>query len=178
VLCLGVSSSQVRNPNENHPILKALRGQRTAPGHRAGRLQSQHLHTGVPITSSPLSTLSPQLGGWNITGPWAKDNFQDTLQVVTAHYRTSPFFSVYVSADSKNSNSNVIQVSWPRNRTGQDLVLSLAGAGRKRLALSGIATLACEPGFFLVVRFLQGRECERTAHHSWKVAHSGNRSGG
>lgn len=56
------------------------------------------------------SALSPQLGGWNITGPWAKDNFQDTLQVVTAHYRTSPFFSVYVSADSKNSNSNVIQV--------------------------------------------------------------------
>lgn len=29
---------------------------------------------------------------------------------MTAHYRTSPFFSVYVSADSKNSNSNVIQV--------------------------------------------------------------------
>ncbi|KAK2506148.1 LOW QUALITY PROTEIN: hypothetical protein MC885_005386 [Smutsia gigantea] len=35
---------------------------------------------------------------------------KDTLQVVTSHYRTSPFFSVYVSADSKNSNSNVIQV--------------------------------------------------------------------
>lgn len=33
--------------------------------------------------------------------------------MVTSHYRTSPFFSVYVSADSKNSNSNVIQVSWP-----------------------------------------------------------------
>lgn len=33
--------------------------------------------------------------------------------MVTAHYRTSPFFSVYVSADSKNSNSNVIQVSRP-----------------------------------------------------------------
>ena len=33
-----------------------------------------------------------------------------TLREVTAHYRTSPFFSVYVSADSKNSNSNVIQV--------------------------------------------------------------------
>lgn len=59
----------------------------------------------------PLSLLSPQLGGWNITGPWNKDNFQDILQVVTSHYRTSPFFSVYVSADSKNSNSNVIQVS-------------------------------------------------------------------
>lgn len=61
----------------------------------------------LPVPSPP-----PQLGGWNITGPWDKDNFQDTLQVVTSHYRTSPFFSVYVSADSKNSNSNVIQVSW------------------------------------------------------------------
>ncbi|XP_015454297.2 endothelin-converting enzyme 1 [Pteropus alecto] len=62
-----------------------------------------------------LSVSAPQLftyklGGWNITGPWDKDNFQDILQVVTSHYRTSPFFSVYVSADSKNSNSNVIQV--------------------------------------------------------------------
>lgn len=52
----------------------------------------------------------PQLGGWNITGTWAGDNFNETLREVTAHYRTSPFFSVYVSADSKNSNSNVIQV--------------------------------------------------------------------
>lgn len=73
---------------------------------------SHQLTTGThPCTHAPPRLLSPpQLGGWNITGPWAKDNFQDTLQVVTAHYRTSPFFSVYVSADSKNSNSNVIQV--------------------------------------------------------------------
>uniref|UniRef100_A0A2I3HZZ9 Endothelin-converting enzyme 1 n=1 Tax=Nomascus leucogenys TaxID=61853 RepID=A0A2I3HZZ9_NOMLE len=62
------------------------------------------------LRAKPLMELIERLGGWNITGPWAKDNFQDTLQVVTAHYRTSPFFSVYVSADSKNSNSNVIQV--------------------------------------------------------------------
>lgn len=73
------------------------------------------------ITS--LCPPSPQLGGWNITGPWDKDNFQEILQVVTSRYRTSPFFSVYVSADSKNSNSNVIQVSWPGvpGRRGQDL---------------------------------------------------------
>lgn len=78
-----------------------------------------------PPTSSPCfpehrsllifsSLPSSQLGGWNITGPWNKNNFQDTLQVITSNYRTSPFFSVYVSADSKNSNSNVIQVSGPR----------------------------------------------------------------
>lgn len=63
------------------------------------------------LKAKPLMELIEKLGGWNITGPWDKDNFQDTLQVVTSHYHTSPFFSVYVSADSKNSNSNVIQVS-------------------------------------------------------------------
>uniref|UniRef100_A0A8C2SBK8 Endothelin-converting enzyme 1 n=1 Tax=Capra hircus TaxID=9925 RepID=A0A8C2SBK8_CAPHI len=62
------------------------------------------------LKAKPLIELIKKLGGWNITGPWDKDNFQDTLQVVTSHYHTSPFFSVYVSADSKNSNSNVIQV--------------------------------------------------------------------
>uniref|UniRef100_A0A4W2II24 Endothelin-converting enzyme 1 n=1 Tax=Bos indicus x Bos taurus TaxID=30522 RepID=A0A4W2II24_BOBOX len=62
------------------------------------------------LKAKPLMELIEKLGGWNITGPWDKDNFQDTLQVVTSHYHTSPFFSVYVSADSKNSNSNVIQV--------------------------------------------------------------------
>ncbi|XP_054576396.1 endothelin-converting enzyme 1 isoform X4 [Eptesicus fuscus] len=62
------------------------------------------------LKAKPLMELIERLGGWNITGPWDKDNFQEILQVVTSHYRTSPFFSVYVSADSKNSNSNVIQV--------------------------------------------------------------------
>ncbi|XP_074832019.1 endothelin-converting enzyme 1 isoform X2 [Carettochelys insculpta] len=62
------------------------------------------------LKAKPLMELIEKLGGWNITGPWDKDNFNRTLQEVTAHYRTSPFFSVYVSADSKNSNSNVIQV--------------------------------------------------------------------
>lgn len=94
--------------------LEAQRGQMTAPGHRASPWQEQNSHPGLlPPLHLPLPSLCPQLGGWNITGPWDKDNFQDTLQVVTSHYRTSPFFSVYVSADSKNSNSNVIQVSWP-----------------------------------------------------------------
>ncbi|EMP30065.1 Endothelin-converting enzyme 1 [Chelonia mydas] len=62
------------------------------------------------LKAKPLMELIEQLGGWNITGPWDKDNFNKTLQEVTAHYHTSPFFSIYVSADSKNSNSNVIQV--------------------------------------------------------------------
>lgn len=45
-----------------------------------------------------------------MTQRWDKDNFQEVLRVVSANYRTSPFFSVFVSTDSKNSNSNVIQV--------------------------------------------------------------------
>lgn len=87
-----------------------LQGDRTCDSDLHSVLTPAH-HRYSPVhTHTTPSALSPQLGGWNITGPWAKDNFQDTLQVVTAHYRTSPFFSVYVSADSKNSNSNVIQV--------------------------------------------------------------------
>uniref|UniRef100_A0A8D0L438 Endothelin-converting enzyme 1 n=2 Tax=Sphenodon punctatus TaxID=8508 RepID=A0A8D0L438_SPHPU len=62
------------------------------------------------LKAKPLMELITKLGGWNITGPWDRDNFNQTLREVTAHYHTSPFFSVYVSADSKNSNSNVIQV--------------------------------------------------------------------
>lgn len=54
--------------------------------------------------------LDLQIGGWNITGPWEKDNFMEVLKVVSGPYRAQPFFSVGVSADPKNSNSNVIQV--------------------------------------------------------------------
>ncbi|CAM9110461.1 unnamed protein product [Lampetra planeri] len=56
------------------------------------------------------SELCVQIGGWNMTGPWDKDNFMDVLKVVSGPYRAQPFFSVGVSADPKNSNSNVIQV--------------------------------------------------------------------
>lgn len=34
----------------------------------------------------------------------------EVLKVVSGPYRAQPFFSVGVSADPKNSNSNVIQV--------------------------------------------------------------------
>ncbi|ERE76677.1 endothelin-converting enzyme 2 isoform 1 [Cricetulus griseus] len=50
------------------------------------------------------------IGGWNITGPWDEDNFMEVLKTVAGTYRATPFFTVYVSADSKSSNSNVIQV--------------------------------------------------------------------
>ncbi|XP_066547621.1 endothelin-converting enzyme 1 isoform X2 [Amia ocellicauda] len=62
------------------------------------------------LGARPLQELINQTGGWALTGPWDKDNFQEVLITVSSLYRTSPFFSVYVSTDSKNSNSNVIQV--------------------------------------------------------------------
>lgn len=45
-----------------------------------------------------------------MTGPWDKNNFQEVLRTVSAIYRTSPFFAVFVNTDSKNSSSNIIQV--------------------------------------------------------------------
>lgn len=44
--------------------------------------------------------------------------------MVSANYHTSPFFTVFVSTDSKNSNSNIIQVS------GAKIQRSLAGFPR------------------------------------------------
>uniref|UniRef100_A0A8C4HN60 Endothelin-converting enzyme 1 n=1 Tax=Dicentrarchus labrax TaxID=13489 RepID=A0A8C4HN60_DICLA len=58
----------------------------------------------------PLQELISQIGGWALTESWDKDNFQEVLRSVSANYRTSPFFTVFVSTDSKNSNSNIIQV--------------------------------------------------------------------
>ncbi len=52
-----------------------------------------------------------------MTGPWEKENFMEVLKVVSGPYRAQPFFSVGVSADPKNSNSNVIQVKLTRNHS-------------------------------------------------------------
>ncbi|XP_008318964.1 endothelin-converting enzyme 1 [Cynoglossus semilaevis] len=62
------------------------------------------------LGAKPLQELISQIGGWALTEPWDKNNFQEVLRKVSANYRTSPFFTVFVNADSKNSNSNVIQV--------------------------------------------------------------------
>ncbi|XP_060925405.1 endothelin-converting enzyme 1 isoform X1 [Limanda limanda] len=62
------------------------------------------------LGAKPLQGLISQIGGWALTEPWDKDNFDEVLQMVSGNYRTSPFFTVFVSTDSKNSNSNIIQV--------------------------------------------------------------------
>lgn len=56
-----------------------------------------------------------------MTGPWDKDNFMEVLKVVSGPYRAQPFFSVGVSADPKNSNSNVVQVRLKKVTPGSEL---------------------------------------------------------
>ncbi|XP_078523458.1 endothelin-converting enzyme 2 [Lissotriton helveticus] len=62
------------------------------------------------LGAKPLIELIDKIGGWNITGSWNRGNFMEVLKTVSGTYRSSPFFSLYVSADSKSSNSNIIQV--------------------------------------------------------------------
>lgn len=72
------------------------------------------LSLGCPCYPEEAKTFSCfvclQTGGWNITEPWEKDNFMEVLKTVSGPYRAQPFFTVGVSVDPKNSNSNVIQV--------------------------------------------------------------------
>ncbi|XP_021083785.1 endothelin-converting enzyme 2 isoform X2 [Mesocricetus auratus] len=86
------------------------------------------------LGAQPLRDLIDKIGGWNITGPWDEDNFMDVLKAVAGTYRATPFFTVYVSADAKSSNSNVIQVDqsglflpsrdYYLNRTANEKVLT------------------------------------------------------
>ncbi|XP_014588265.1 endothelin-converting enzyme 2 isoform X4 [Equus przewalskii] len=86
------------------------------------------------LGAQPLRDLIDKIGGWNVTGPWDQDNFMEVLKAVAGTYRATPFFTVYVSADSKSSNSNVIQVDqsglflpsrdYYLNRTANEKVLT------------------------------------------------------
>ncbi|XP_053513833.1 endothelin-converting enzyme 2 isoform X3 [Artibeus jamaicensis] len=86
------------------------------------------------LGAQPLRDLIEKIGGWNVTGPWDQDNFMEVLKAVAGTYRATPFFTVYVSADSKSSNSNVIQVDqsglflpsrdYYLNRTANEKVLT------------------------------------------------------
>ncbi|KAM5277233.1 endothelin-converting enzyme 2 isoform 3-T3 [Hipposideros larvatus] len=86
------------------------------------------------LGAQPLADLIEKIGGWNVTGPWNQDNFVEVLKAVAGTYRATPFFTVYVGADSKSSNSNVIQVDqaglflpsrdYYLNRTANEKVLT------------------------------------------------------
>ncbi|XP_029630977.1 endothelin-converting enzyme 1 isoform X1 [Salmo trutta] len=62
------------------------------------------------LGAQPLQELINQTGGWALTGSWDNNNFQEVLRTVSANYHCSPFFTVFVSTDSKCSNHNIIQV--------------------------------------------------------------------
>ncbi|XP_064929780.1 endothelin-converting enzyme 2 isoform X7 [Columba livia] len=87
------------------------------------------------LGSQPLMELiDKQIGGWNVTGSWNQTSFMEVLKMVSGTYRATPFFTVYVGADSKSSNSNVIQVDqsglflpsrdYYLNKTANDRVLA------------------------------------------------------
>ncbi|XP_070967425.1 endothelin-converting enzyme 1-like isoform X3 [Oncorhynchus clarkii lewisi] len=65
------------------------------------------------LGAQPLQELINQTGGWALTGSWDKNNFQEVLRTVSANYHCSPFFTVFVSTDSKCSNHNIIQTLAP-----------------------------------------------------------------
>ncbi|RLW00763.1 hypothetical protein DV515_00008641 [Chloebia gouldiae] len=71
------------------------------------------------LGSQPLMELIDKIGGWNITGSWNQTSFMEVLKSVSGTYRATPFFTVYVGADSKSSNSNIIQVGTLAPRGGR-----------------------------------------------------------
>ncbi|KAJ7306527.1 hypothetical protein JRQ81_009887 [Phrynocephalus forsythii] len=62
------------------------------------------------LKEKPLTDRIQKLGGWNINVSLATKDFNRTLLEVVAHLHISPFFSIYVGADSKNSSCNIVQV--------------------------------------------------------------------
>ncbi|KAG7225926.1 hypothetical protein INR49_018527 [Caranx melampygus] len=102
---------------QNQALLKHLLENGTFNGSSEAERKTQSYYLSCLNTqrieelgAQPLIDLITKIGGWNMTGPWDKENFMDVLKVVSGPYRAQPFFSVGVSADPKNSNSNVIQV--------------------------------------------------------------------
>uniref|UniRef100_A0A673YAE4 endothelin-converting enzyme 1 n=1 Tax=Salmo trutta TaxID=8032 RepID=A0A673YAE4_SALTR len=104
--------------NQNQAVLKNLlenvtfnsssEAERKTQFYYLSCLNEQHIEE---LGATPLIDLITKTGGWSITGPWEKDNFMEVLKTVSGPYRAQPFFTVRVSVDPKNSNSNVIQVS-------------------------------------------------------------------
>ncbi|XP_048397949.1 endothelin-converting enzyme 2-like isoform X2 [Stegostoma tigrinum] len=103
--------------DQNQAVMKHLLENSTFNSSSEAERKAQHYYLSClneqkieELGAQPLIDLINRTGGWNITGPWDKDNFMEVLKAVSGTYRAVPFFTVYVSADSKSSNSNVIQV--------------------------------------------------------------------
>ncbi|KAK1162393.1 endothelin-converting enzyme 2-like isoform X1, partial [Acipenser oxyrinchus oxyrinchus] len=103
--------------DQNQAILKHLLENTTFNSSSEAEKKAQHYYLSClneqsieELGAQPLIDLINKIGGWNITGPWDKDNFMEVLKTVSGPYRAMPFFTIYVSVDPKNSNSNVIQL--------------------------------------------------------------------
>uniref|UniRef100_A0AAY4EKG5 Endothelin-converting enzyme 1 n=1 Tax=Denticeps clupeoides TaxID=299321 RepID=A0AAY4EKG5_9TELE len=101
----------------NMAVMKHLLENTTMKGLSKAELKAQRYYQACmseakieALGAQPLQELINKTGDWALTGPWDKDNFQEVLRMVSANFRTSPFFTVFVSTDSKSSNSNIIQV--------------------------------------------------------------------
>ncbi|XP_028320046.1 endothelin-converting enzyme 2b isoform X2 [Gouania willdenowi] len=102
---------------QNQALLKHLLENGTFNGSSEAEKKTQSYYLSCLNTqrieelgATPLVDLIAKIGGWNLSGSWDKENFMEVLKVVSGPYRAQPFFSVRVSTDPKNSNSNVIQV--------------------------------------------------------------------
>ncbi len=64
-------------------------------------------------TNVCLFSFALQLGGWNVTGSFNIDkyDFNDTMRKMEAWYVEQPFFTIFITADEKNSSRNELQVS-------------------------------------------------------------------
>ncbi|XP_075412247.1 endothelin-converting enzyme 2 isoform X1 [Tenrec ecaudatus] len=127
--------------DQNQAILKHLLENTTFNSSSEAELKTQrfylsclHVERIEELGAQPLRDLINKIGGWNITASWDQASFMDVLKVVAGTYRATPFFTVYISADSKSANSNVIQVDqsglflpsrdYYLNRTANEKVLT------------------------------------------------------
>ncbi|XP_013888080.1 endothelin-converting enzyme 2, partial [Austrofundulus limnaeus] len=115
---------------ENKTFIGSSEAERKTQSYYLSCLNTQRIED---LGAQPLVDLITKIGGWNVTGPWGKDNFMEVLKMVSGRFGAQPFFSVQVSSDLKNSNSNVIQVDqsglflpsrdYYLNKTANDKVL-------------------------------------------------------
>lgn len=93
-----------------------------------------------------------------MTGPWDKENFLEVLKMVSGPYRAQPFFSVGVSADPKNSNSNVIQVNYNYVQTRKEQEPHLLSLHRHKMEeneMKGVGLVVTLVGTFFVGQYAQ-----------------------
>ncbi|XP_071839767.1 endothelin-converting enzyme 1-like isoform X2 [Apostichopus japonicus] len=66
------------------------------------------------LGGTPLLNGIEELGGWNVTGTARSDvTMQSIIEKLGYYYVEQPFFTLFVDADDKSSNKNIIQIAPP-----------------------------------------------------------------